>query len=319
MSYEDAGSGELPDVNDRERPAELPCYEVDGFGHYRHDPRRPHHVIRDWPTIWAVAVIDDVSRKYYLHDGYAVRERARDEAQRIAVQLLSPEGMSMLPPFDDGLRRNLYVRFEIEVSRSSVLFGPLSGAGIHTFALATDEDVLLEEVLKLQQETAMDFLRLTTRGLKMLPKDVRQRVWSFAFTPRASPHPACDTALSQHLPPMVFSIDGTYHKQIPPYFGTWIATVPHDATVNDVVRLMHAKLWDLAEDEDHAHIYYDDHILLGACLKLLWPEPDRSIPRYIRQAKSFQQFVDGLALKDGLPHVKALAYDRWTGSLEEFY
>ena len=69
MSYEDAGSGELPDVNDRERPAELPCYEVDGFGHYRHDPRRPHHVIRDWPTIWAVAVIDDVSRKYYLHDG----------------------------------------------------------------------------------------------------------------------------------------------------------------------------------------------------------------------------------------------------------
>ena len=76
---------------------------------------------------------------------------------------------------------------------------------------------------------------------------------------------------------------------------------------------------DLAEDEDHAAIYYDDHILLDACLKLLWPEPDRSIPRYIRQAKNFQQFVDGLALKDELPHVAALAYDRWTGTFEEFY
>ena len=118
---------------------------------------------------------------------------------------------------------------------------------------------------------------------------------------------------------MLFSIDGTYHKQIPPYFGRWIASVPRDATVNDVVRSMHGRLWDLAKDEDHDEWDYGDRVLMGACVKLSWREPDRSTPRYIRQAKSFQQFVGGLALEDGLPHVKALAYNRWTGTVDEFY
>ena len=280
--------------------------------------------MRDWPTLWAVAVVDDVSRKYYLHDAYAERGKARDEARRIAALPItkssqSYETLSALRPRDCGLRRNIYVRFEVELPRASVLFGPLSNAGITTFTQTTvEEDALFEAVLSFQYETAMEYLRLTTRGLRMLPVTVRRRVCSFAFTARASPHPASDLVVSQHLTPMFFSID-SYHKQIPPYFGRWIASVPRDATVNDVVRSMHRKLWDLAQDEDHDEWEYDDRALMGACVRLSWREPDRSTPRYIRQAKSFQQFVGELDLEDGLPHVKALAYDRWTGAVDEFY
>ena len=95
--------------------------------------------------------------------------------------------------------------------------------------------------------------------------------------------------------------------------------MPRDATVNDVVRYIHGKLWHLAKDEDHADIYYDVNELVDACVKLSWPEPDSSTPRYIRQAKNFQYFMDRLASKDGLPHVQALASDRWTGTVDEFY
>ena len=97
------------------------------------------------------------------------------------------------------------------------------------------------------------------------------------------------------------------------------AAVRRDATVNDAIRSMHRKLWGLAQDEDHDEWEYDDRVLMGACVRLSWREPDRSTPRYIRQAKSFQQFVGELDLEDGLPHVKALAYDRWTGAVDEFY
>ena len=303
----------------------LPCYEVDGFGHYRHNPFRATHLaMRDWPTLWAVAVVDDVSRKYYLHDAYAERGKARDEARRIAALPItkssqSYETLSALRPRDCGLRRNIYVRFEVELPRASVLFGPLSNAGLTTFTQTTvEEDALFEEVLSFQYETSMKLLRLATRGLRRLPVTVRRRVWSFAFTPRASPHPSNDLVAPKHLPPMLFSID-SYPKQIPPYFGRWIATMPRDATVNDVVRYIHGKLWHLAKDEDHADIYYDVNELVDACVKLSWPEPDSSTPRYIRQAKNFQYFMDRLASKDGLPHVQALASDRWTGTVDEFY
>ena len=77
------------------RNGALPCHEVDGFGHYRHNPNRATHLaVRDWPTVWAVAVVDDVSRTYYLHDGYADRGKAQDEARRVAA-LLSDQAVTL--------------------------------------------------------------------------------------------------------------------------------------------------------------------------------------------------------------------------------
>ena len=38
----------------------LPCHEVDGFGHFQHDPTYTYDNpmgLRDWPTTWAVVLI----------------------------------------------------------------------------------------------------------------------------------------------------------------------------------------------------------------------------------------------------------------------
>ena len=45
---------------------ELPCHEVGGFGHFRHSSSRPVCSVKDWPIIWAVAIIDEAYDQFLL-------------------------------------------------------------------------------------------------------------------------------------------------------------------------------------------------------------------------------------------------------------
>ena len=121
------------------------CYQLDGFGYYRHNPSHPVCLLRDWPTIWCVAIIDEAYDQYFLHDGFATREEAQSEAQRLAKKLLCEQGSrrhllrrrfgpNVLAT--DDITDDPYVRFETLLKREKILFGPLTDAGPATFAVA---------------------------------------------------------------------------------------------------------------------------------------------------------------------------------------
>ena len=106
---------------------ELPCHEVDGFGHFRHNPSRPVCSVRDWPTIWAVAIVDEVYDQYFFHDGFETRCEAQSEAQWLATNLVH----------EQGSRRNLLWR----------RVGP-NVLGTNAFGIAHDPYVRFEALLK---------------------------------------------------------------------------------------------------------------------------------------------------------------------------
>ena len=64
----------------------LPVFVVDGFGDFQHDPRCVTSCgLRDWPTVWAVALIegdDDYTLRYHFHASCESREDALAEARR---------------------------------------------------------------------------------------------------------------------------------------------------------------------------------------------------------------------------------------------
>ena len=69
----------------------LPVYEVDGFGDFQHNPTfvTPFG-LQDWPTVWAVALIegdDDYTLSYHFHAGCESREDALAEARRLSRSL----------------------------------------------------------------------------------------------------------------------------------------------------------------------------------------------------------------------------------------
>ena len=96
---------------------ELTCYQVDGFGHIRHKPSRPVCSVKDWPTIWAVAIMDEANDQYFLHDSFATRDKAHCEAQRLATNLLREQG---------SRRRLLWRRCGPNVLEGTDAFGTVS-------------------------------------------------------------------------------------------------------------------------------------------------------------------------------------------------
>ena len=110
--------------------------------------------------------------------------------------------------------------------------------------------------------------------------------------------------------PVVFTISSP-PKQIS-FYGKWVANVPVDATMNDVCKMMHAKLWELAEEPNVADWWYcDDRTLLSTKVVLTedpW-RPTTTLPLYVCQARYFHQYIGSLEKEDGLPHVRAIAFD----------
>ena len=301
--------------------AQLPCYEVDGFGDCRHDPARaPTHKIRYWPFLWGVALFDDTLRDFYLYAAFATREEAQDEARRISLNLHRDQGecRRTLPtrigfdvPQDFASQHpNLEALFEFGAAGECTLFGPHTNAGLASLPQANKADQLIQDIVKFQNWVAMEYLLLTARGLRRLSVDVRQRVYSFAYTSQAWAEPRRDPTASGYSSLMAFTLSSS-PKTIPPFYGSWTAHASCHATVNDVVRLVHAKLWEISTNEDHAEWFYDDDILLMTEVSLIdvpGLEFRRGMPPYIRQACKFQQYVSRLAIRDGLPHVRAIAF-----------
>ena len=106
---------------------DLPCYEVGGFGHFRHSPSRPVCSVKDWPIIWAVAIIDEAYDQFCFHDGFATLCEAQSEAHRLATNLLH----------EQGSRRNFLRR----------RYGP-NVLGADAFGMAHDPYVRFEALLK---------------------------------------------------------------------------------------------------------------------------------------------------------------------------
>ena len=107
---------------------------------------------------------------------------------------------------------------------------------------------------------------------------------------------------------------------MPRFYGDWIEHVPQGTTINDVARMIHAKLWAFPgrDTEDDAALRLPDFvlqettvILCGADSELSLFDPRRqNITPYIDGARLFQPYVGSLPTIDGLPHVKAIVFRR---------
>ena len=124
--------------------ADLPCKEVDGFGHFRHEPSREACPVKDWPQVWAVAIVDENSDHYVLHDKYATRQEALSEAQRAAKKLVVDQqarrqllwknhGPCVMREDVFDMTDDPYLRLEQRFG--FVLFGPLTSSGAALFAV----------------------------------------------------------------------------------------------------------------------------------------------------------------------------------------
>ena len=131
--------------------AGLPCHEVDGFGHFQHDPTYTYDNpmgLRDWPTIWAVVLIegkDDYALSFHFHAGHESRGEALWDARRLSISLVHDQEVRRLS-LRSSLRRSLfsassegavvdpYMAFNDRLGRERVLFGPLSEVGIAPLA-----------------------------------------------------------------------------------------------------------------------------------------------------------------------------------------
>ena len=123
----------------------LPCHEVDGFGDSQHDPTYVSPcMLRDWPKVWGVALIEgdnDYTLTFHFHAVHETRNDALLEAMRLSLSLLRDQenrrqslrrsvGPSLLDAHAQDDEGDPYVAFEDRVRRERVLFGPLSQAGL---------------------------------------------------------------------------------------------------------------------------------------------------------------------------------------------
>ena len=97
----------------------------------------------------------------------------------------------------------------------------------------------------------------------------------------------------------------------------WIASVPLDSTLNDICRLIQARLWDFCKRSLSGDQRYADEALRAIVLLLAIPFYRRDcrpglMPPYFYQAQRFQRLADRFPIKNGVLHVEALAVDKET-------
>ena len=303
----------------------LPCHEVDDFGDFQYDPTYAAPCkLRGWPKVWAVALIEgdnDFTLSFHFHALHESRNNALLEARRLSLSLLRNQetrrqclrrsvGPTLLDTDARDAEVDPYVAFEDRVRRERVFFGPLSEAGLAPFIRADRSGDVFDDLLDFQQSLATKLLCLVTRALRILPSGIRRSVCSFAFTPRACPLP-------RHVPELLrVSIRIRTGVGYAPFIYRWVASLPCDATLNDVCRLVQIKLCELCERQPIGERWYEIEHVLGAIV-LLMPIPFRHpysrpgpLPPYFYQAHHVQQFTKWLPRKNGLIHIDAVAVDR---------
>ena len=195
------------------------------------------------------------------------------------------------------------------------MFGPLTGAGAATFAQWHGAAELAEDIAELQHRLAIEKLLVFTRIFQGLAVDVRRRIASFAFTPRAMPDAA---RTSKKVVQIAFDLTSPL-KSIPRFFGRWVAQVSSDATVNDVARLVHRQLWGFTDENDEEggslavlpdSVLQETSVLLCGSddseHALFDPRRRQHVSPYIDGARLFRPA--GLPVHDGLPLVRAIAF-----------
>ena len=305
---------------------ELPCHEVGGFGHFRHSPSRPVCSVKDWPIIWAVAIIDEAYDQFCFHDGFATLREAQSEAHRLATNRLHEQslrhnflrgryGPNVLGADAFGMAHDPYVRFEALLKWEKVLFGPLTDAGAATFAQWHGAAELAEDIAELQHRLAIEKLLVFTRIFQGLAVDARRRIASFVFTPRAMPGAA---RTSKEEVQIAFDLTSPY-KSVPRFSGRWIAPVPNDATVNDVARMVHRQLWGFTDENDEeggSLAVLPDSVLQETSVLLCGSDDSEQALFDPRQRTHVSPYIDGARLfrpdrlptHDGLPLVRAIAF-----------
>ena len=185
---------ELAGLADNE-PAQTPCHQVDGFGHYLYDPAIvPKRVLLDWPPVWVAVVLDEVFGQIHVDAVYTNPEAARDDARKMAIKLMCDQAQrrQAFTKLQDGEEADedywkAVAQFEREVSLESVLHGPLTKDGSWELPLFGKE--VLEEIVGVQREVALSTLLHTEKGLQLFPVHVRRRIYAYAYSPRALPEP----------------------------------------------------------------------------------------------------------------------------------
>ena len=197
--------------------------------------------------------------------------------------------------------------FEKAIRCEHVLYGPLTQAGMDAFQLTRAESA--HGIVQLQRDLAMDILLLTGAGLRRLPSDVRLRIYSFGFTPRAlsnqpserQVHDGTRVSIKVTAAP---KFDGLVYLN-----GEQTLTIPTSATVNDVIRMIHKMLWDENEAKPPEERYskYD----MKDPFHPRWSLPGANLSygptKYVGGARSSKQLLASLDRgRDGLPEMLVL-------------
>ena len=280
----------------------LPCFEVAGFGHYRHDPSLQGACkLLDWPPVWAAAVVDELLgvTETYL---YETADEAREDARDLAALLLNDQHRRrQTVPLDE------LACFERLVAFECVIHGPLSQDGALATAPKSCAAHFLRNVEAYQKDVAARLLTVMELGLRLLPPDVRRRVYSYAATPRAHP----ESIVASHPDATQVQIHAIPGPPDQPWSGLhayWTLSMPCEATTNDAKRHVHAHLYEvnaampaeqrLSESEmQHLRMEWGWSWQSDDCQNTIEP------PTYVLGAQLFRQLIDEFRLRGEEPRL----------------
>ena len=284
--------------------AQLPCYAVDGFGHYRYNPNVDSTLtlatLLEWPPVWAAVIVDETLGAARTVVCFSA-EDARDEAQGMAARLLVDQ---------DTRRRRAAAhevsRFNMEIASEYTAHGSMSQAGALALAPMSCEARFLAIIIERQREFAYDVLLATESGLKSLPLQIRGRIYAHAYSSRAT----LDASFAQQRNPDMIQVQVTAwngYPGDPPWSGLpsthWIMSVSSKATINDVKQSIHAHIWSTntaLPPEDRLSEHEMKHLRMewgGALREHAWA----GARSYLLGAQSFSRLAHQLPReRDGL-------------------
>ena len=303
-------SNDIPE--DSSMLEQLPCHEVDGFGDCLYDGTEVTFCdLRPCPIVWVVIIYDRHTRffnDFYFHKLYGTREEAHIEARRLAACLVRNQN-ERRREFWKSAGQNV---LEDSLRYERVLFGPLTNPGLASI-LRSDKTEGLSRLPRKFQDSLVRARDVAMQALQVMPSDVQRLIFSFAY-----PHDP-EASESSHV---VFKL------QSPPdhvkFSARWIQYVPAGATVNDVCKMVHEKVWKLATESKLADwlcrsepaLFRRRLLSTKVVVHVLPPKvtpwqfkPNERFMQFVCQAQEFKKFSSNLSVEEeDLPVVEAIAF-----------